>query len=122
MTRDQPDDVIALVGEARGWPEEEVDDLVRLADDVGWEDSDELDELADILATDPDVAGLPGAAKLSRMFSEAAGMEDHDSIASHAEAFADDVLLDIHDAAKAASSPWLWGVGILGAAYLFTRK
>ena len=125
LTIDTPADAAEAVGLARGWPEQELDDLVDALDGIDWDDSDELLDGAALLRQDPDLSALPGSDKLAVLFEQTAQM-DRETALDFLAGFADGVARDLAASAaaveRAATRPAWWLLAGGAAALLLLAK
>ena len=125
LTIDTPADAAEAVGLARGWPEQDLDDLVDALDGIDWDDSDELLDGAALLRQDPDLSALPGSDKLAVLFEQTATMDREtalDFLAGFAEGVAADLAAASAAVERAATRPPWWLIAGGAAALLLLTK
>lgn len=125
LSIDTPADAAEAVGLARGWPEQDIDDLVDALDGVSWDDPEDLADAVALLRRDPDLSALPGSEKLAFLYEQAATM-DQETLFDFVAGFAEGVTRDLADAAKAAeraaTRPAWWLLAGGAAALLLLAK
>lgn len=125
LSIDTPADAAEAVGLARGWPEQELNDLVDALDGVSWGDADELADAAALLRQDPDLVELPGSEKLAFLYDQTATMDEEtalDFLAGFAEGVTADLAAAADAARRAAVRPPWWVIAGGAAALLFIAK